>query len=542
MTRAAKIVVIPIFLLQLLLFVFIARHRFVDTDEGYYLLASRLVLMHKKPYVDFFFQQAPLLPYVYALWLKLFHVTWSWARLLPALLTALLGLLLYEDVCRQTRQWLAGLASTVLFATSTLVFAWMPIAKPYSLAGLFLFAAYTAVTRKMAKPSRWLLAAGGLSLALAVDTRSYLVLTAPLFLWWIARNFPARLKSTGAFLVGFGIGLLPSLYLFLSSPAAFLFDNLGYHAIRTDAGLVGMWGQKVGVLLMLLLGSPEGNGIQNCLLLVISLAFVFSISKSDWPPRLAFQLALLLAAVSLLPTPVLPQYFSFCIPFLIVSAVCVVSHLISNIEIRRQLVAASACLILTGIYVAFAIGDFRKYLITGNGIPTVRTLNDPDTWRLERIEQVSRAINQIARPGETVASFWSGYLFQTHAAPLAGLETDCGILIADKLSSQQRTHYHIVSWPELDASFAASRPRVVVLENHQGLQNMLVPDVLGNVAVNALLSRGYAVAQAFGDTAIYVCCSRSDATKHPRPDQPTYSGTQRSDTAATAASAGLRNH
>ena len=272
----------------------------------------------------------------------------------------------------------------------------------------------------------------------------------------------------------------------------------------------------------------------------ISLAFVFSISKPGWSPRFAFQIAVLVGAISLLPTPVLPQYFSFCIPFLIVSAVCVVSRLLSNPQTsRRQLLAAPACLILTGIYIAFSIGDFRKYLVTGDGIPTVRTLKDPDNWRLETIEQVSRAINQIARPEETVASFWSGYLFQTDAAPLSGLETDCGILIADKLSLQQRTRYHIVSWPELDASFAANWPRVVVLENHQGHENMLVPDVLGDTAVNALLSRGYTVAQSFGDTAIYVCCSGSDAKQQLRPDHPPYSGTQPSDTAATGASSSL---
>ncbi len=505
MSRAAKVAIIPLFLLQLLLFVFIAQHRFVDTDEGYYLLASRLVLMHKKPYVDFFFQQAPLLPYVYALWLKMFHVTWSWARLLPAMLTSLLGLLLYEDVCRQTKQCLAGVASVVLFVTSTLVFAWMPIVKPYSLGGLFLFAAYVAVTRQVAKPSRRLLAAGGLSLAFAVDTRSYLVLTAPLFLWWIARHFVTPLKATGTFLVGFGIGLVPSLYLFLSSPAAFLFDNLGYHAIRTDAGLIGMWGEKLGVLLMLFLGGPEGNGIQNCLLFVISLAFIFSISKTDWPARFAFQLALLLAITSLLPTPVLPQYFSFCVPFLVVSTVCVVTRLFSNLSTvgSRQL-AAFGCVMLTVAYAMLSIGDLRKYLVTGDGIPTVRTLNDPDNWRLERIEEISRAIDAIAAPGEPVASFWSGYLFQTHATPVPGLETDCGLLIADKLSHDRRSQYHIASWEDLDSGFAVNQPRIVVLENHEGRENSLVPGVLGKTAINALLSRGYTIAQSFGDTAIFV--------------------------------------
>src|ERR1700678_237124 len=103
MSGKAKLFWLITTLLQITLFTYIARHRFLDTDEGFYLLAARLVLMHKKPYVDFFFQQAPLLPYMYALWLKCFHLTWEWARTLPALLTAALGLLLYKHVWDETR-------------------------------------------------------------------------------------------------------------------------------------------------------------------------------------------------------------------------------------------------------------------------------------------------------------------------------------------------------------------------------------------------------------------------------------------------------
>ena len=84
MTRTAKLLLVPILLLQVFFFTFIALHRFIDGDEGFYLLASRLVLMHKKPYLDFLFEQAPLLPYVYALWMKFAGVTWASAKLFSA--------------------------------------------------------------------------------------------------------------------------------------------------------------------------------------------------------------------------------------------------------------------------------------------------------------------------------------------------------------------------------------------------------------------------------------------------------------------------
>ena len=154
MTRTAKLLLVPLLLLQILFFAFIARHRFVDGDEGFYLLASRLVLMHKKPYLDLFYTQAPLLPYAYALWMKCFEISWASARTFSALLTTLLGVLLYEHVCQQTRHWLVGLTAVVMFASSTLVFAWFPVVKTFSLAGLFLFSAYVIVSRLSAASSR----------------------------------------------------------------------------------------------------------------------------------------------------------------------------------------------------------------------------------------------------------------------------------------------------------------------------------------------------------------------------------------------------
>ena len=141
MTRTWKQLLIPVLLLQAAFFLFVSRHRFIDGDEGFYLLASRLVLDHKAPYLDFFYTQAPLLPYVYALWFKLTGLSWISARTFAALQTTLLGGLIYAHVGRETQKWLAGVAAVILFASSSLVFAWFPIVKTFPLATPFLFLA-----------------------------------------------------------------------------------------------------------------------------------------------------------------------------------------------------------------------------------------------------------------------------------------------------------------------------------------------------------------------------------------------------------------
>ena len=87
MPRTCKLLFIPIFLLQTGFFLFVSQHRFIDGDEGFYLLASRLVMQHKAPYLDFFYTQAPLLPYVYAAWFRLTGISWFAARVFAALQT-----------------------------------------------------------------------------------------------------------------------------------------------------------------------------------------------------------------------------------------------------------------------------------------------------------------------------------------------------------------------------------------------------------------------------------------------------------------------
>lgn len=388
------------------------------------------------------------------------------------------------------------------------------MAKTFSLAGLFLFAAYVIVSQISAESPPWTIAAVGLLLGLSVDTRSYLLLITPVFLWWIFHHTVTRgrLASVLWFLGGFTVGTAPCLYLFISSPNAFLFDNLGFHAIRSNGGLIGSWGEKFFVVLMLFFGEPQCNGIQDSILFFLSLGFVFSITKRRYPPRLAFQIAVFLGIISLLPTPTLPQYFCFCLPFLVVSAVCVVNDSFATVESRRgRLFAVTACVVLLSVYLGVSANDFRRYLVTGNGIPGVRWAHDKGDWRLQRVIEVSEAVDQIASPGEAVASFWAGDIFQSKAIPFPGLENDFGLLVSERLTSQQRARYHILSPLEIQADFAAHTPRIVVLRNqilsvatsedHPRMQRM------ADNFRSSLRANGYTVARSIGDTSIYVCCS-----------------------------------
>jgi len=374
----------------------------------------------------------------------------------------------------------------------------------HSLAGLLVFSAYLVVSRAPGISDRWLVV-GGLLFGLSVDTRSYLVMIGPLFVWWIWHCSGRRvwLRSTVWFAMGFVMAMLLPLYLFVTSPGGFMFGNLGYHSLRSGSGLVGLWQQKLFTVLQALIGGPPGNGIQASLLLVICVAFIFSIERKRYVPRFAFAVSTAIGVISLLPTPVYPQYFAYCFPFLIVATVCLVHDLLSELESRpSKLLATGGCVALLAIYLLAPVNDFHRYMVTGEGIPGLERAKDKEDWRVQRIVEVSHAIDGLTRPGETVISLWPGYLFQTHTVPLPSMESDFSLPVAAKVSPERRLRYHLLTTEELDEQIARHRTRLVVLGN----ENRLMQEDAKDSVMSTLRANGYVLAKSIGDTEIYVCC------------------------------------
>jgi len=509
--RGAKICLPIVVLGQLAFFTWVGRHRFIDGDEGAFLLASRLILAHKKPYIDFFYQQAPLLPYVYGPWLKFSGISWNSGRTLSALLSVLLGTILFEHVWRETGSWRASLCSVLLFATSTLEFAWFSVVKTHCLAAFFLFSAYAVLTRTSSALRPWMLAFSGVLLALSVDTRSYILLILPVFLFWILQNSnrAERPRTTGYFAAGFLVGVLPAFWLFVSAPDAFLFNNLRYHALRFgDAGLIGWWPQKIAIAIILFLGGSEATGVQWSMLFCASVGFLAWVPKKS-SARFAVWIAAVLGVICLLPTPSYLQYFSLCVPFLIVGAVLGVNILFARMTVpEERRLQLRAVVFSLAIYLGFGCYDLRKYTVTGDGVPGVHAALDRGDWRIKRVVQVSETVDQIARPGEVVASFWSGDIFQSHAEPLQGLESPFAITVADKLTPQQRAKYHIITWNEVEADFTMHRPRVFVLRNQISSAfpktELAHAQELAQHLAALLQAHGYTLVRSVGGISIYV--------------------------------------
>ena len=504
MDRTSKLLFIPLVLLESLFFLYVSQHRLIDGDEGFYLLASRLVMQHKAPYLDFFYTQAPLLPYVFGWWFKLTGFSWYSARIFCALMSTAVGAMIYAHVCRETGKWLAGACAVLMFTFSTLIFVWYPIVKTFPLGMLFLFPAYLIFARLSSATRGWLLAAAGVLFGLSVDTRSYVVGVLPVCLWWLLRKQQERSWVRMAwFLGGFVVGIIPSLALFFASPDAFLFNNLGYHAVRSESGLIGDWGNKLLVLAATMVG--RYSGFQFTVVSLSALLPVIFLRPRREVSVLALLLGLVLLFVSLLPTPASIQYFSLIMPFLIVASVCSVSDYLARVRSPQTLRRArAACVLLLAMFVAFAVPTFRGYLFTGHEVPGLHNQADAPNWTLDAVTAVSKAIDDAAVPHEQVASFWPGYIFATWADPYPGFENNFAMGVAPRFSLEKRRQYHMVSAADIDQELARHGPRLAVVGN-KGPWNGAPPPAM---TVTALEGYGYRVVRKVGDTALYECCAR----------------------------------
>ena len=68
-------------------------------------------------------------------------------------------------------------------------------------------------------------------------------------------------------------------------------------------------------------------------------------------------------------------------------------------------------------------------------------------------------------PGEPVLAWWPGYLVESHAAPVPGMENHFGQRVAARLSPEEEARYHILPPSGISSLIAARRVRLVVLGN-----------------------------------------------------------------------------
>jgi hypothetical protein len=421
--------------------------RFVDGDEGDYLMAAALVLDGQVPYRDFLYTQTPLLPYVYGAWAAVTGEDWAAARLLSAAFTLALGALVYAHV-RRGQPRLLAMAALALLSTSGLALAWLTPVKTQGLSTLLLFAAFF-----VAADRRWVPA--GVLLGLAIDVRLLLAAAVPAFAW------EARRGGLGPFAAGLALGLIPSAVFAVLDPARFWFGILGYHAERSDAGLVGDFQQK-GRIVADLLGYrvPDEGHPQFLLLLVLAVAGAVLARGRGGRLPFAILIAACVGVASLTPTPTYPQYFAVLVPFLIVAG----TEGLGLVRSPRPLAVAVAV-------AAFAVLGLRD---------VVRFAHDHRPEAIAGVEDVAAVVQRNTRPGEHVLSSWPGYLFGTHARPVEGTENAYAAHEAARFSDEDAHRYRMATAEDVERMIRERRTRLVVVKRWHPLEP--IPDWEGTLA------------------------------------------------------------
>lgn len=452
--------------------------RYVDGDEGDYLLAAKLSVAGEVPYRDFLYTQMPLLPYVYGAWSAVTGESWYAARLLSVAFAVALGTMLVRHLANRFGTAL-GLLGGTLYVSSTLIFGWFTTVKTQALSTLFVFGAY--VLAASGRRTRWL--GAGVLLGLAVDTRLIVAGALPAFAWAAYRA--GAVRRLGA---GLAAGLLPSVLFLALDPMRFWFDNLGYHGARSEGGLVGDFAQKARVAANLLgIGTPEGGDPQFLLLLLLAGAAAVTARSLSGRVPLALAIAAWLGAASLAPTPTYPQYFSTVVPFLVVGVVELAGHARASLvgrpaQLRRA--GAWSVGVLVAVYAALASADAYRY---------VTQFDDQD---IPVVRDVTALIDAETRPGEEVLASWPGYLFGSSAAPVPGMENAYAPHEAAALSVERAHELRLATVADVERMIEARRTRIVVFRLWHELAPL--PDWRGKLEAS-----GYELVREIGSTRVY---------------------------------------
>ncbi|MDD2600654.1 MAG: hypothetical protein PHO37_15775 [Kiritimatiellae bacterium] len=232
----------------LLLYAFSTLFGNLNQDEGWYLYAAKSVAIGLRPYQDFFYTQAPLMPWVYSV----FEGVWGRFGVLGGrVFTALIGLLaslciagMAARAAPQQRAREAALIAFALVSCNLYHVYFTTIPKTYALASLFLGAGYFLLTlcffrerRSHSRLSRmWALPAGVL-IALAAGVRISMGAVLPVTTLLLLFNFRRSGSAFFWFALGGLIGLLIVFApVYFDAKDEFLFSQ-SFHVSRNGYDL-----------------------------------------------------------------------------------------------------------------------------------------------------------------------------------------------------------------------------------------------------------------------------------------------------------------
>ncbi len=240
---------------------------------------------------------------------------------------------------------------------------------------------------------------------------------------------------------------------------------------------------------LLNLRSAGGETItfQVPLLLALNASYVVLVARRRAQLNIPMLASVFLAIALVLPTPTYAQYFVVLLPFVIINGVAAIDIVLndvgqlSSIALRDHFRTALG-VFLAGYAVVVPVVIYKYVSWLGPTVPGLYKV-DPHDWSLPAIRAVSGAIERSNQPGQQVLAFWPGYLVETHAAPVMGMENTSWLMVVSEAEAS-RERPKIASQRSVDAALAGHQPDLVVL-------GVLTPDRYRDL----VLADGYALAE-----------------------------------------------
>ena len=459
----------------------VARQRLIDGDEGYLLVAARLMAEGELPYRDFFLPQGPVVPAVFGAAFSIVGRSWQSSRTLAGILAVVMGWLVYRETLAVTRRRAAAVFATLLYAFSGLTIGWLTIVKGFGMAALWLLVGVWLVGAAVRRPRAfchhrtWAAAGAGVALGLAASTRGYAIVVMPVLALYLLRESGrsrASVRRLGAYALGSVVGLLPLLASLAMAHEAFLFDTILFHGVR-EYGQDSFFGSAAAKLPLILksLGLKQRASIEDRQLLGMLLLATTAILLRARVRRGAGSAAAwvwpALFVASLLPNPFHPQYFSLLVPFLAIGGGQLFAVLLDGWQrwwprlFRVAVPAAAFAYVVYQVTIGWLERDC--FLHSAKRVPGVMELERVPRWRIETVEAVAEEIDRFGLP--VGASWWPGYFVSSRTSITRALANDFGFRAAAVLFPEKRRRLHVASHQDLGDMIRRGQPRLFVEGN-----------------------------------------------------------------------------
>ncbi len=393
------------------LFIWQAYTRNIDGDEGLYLEAVRLVLAGKLLYFDFFYQQMPLIPYIYAGWVKIFGLSLLSVRWLSVLLFFGAGVWMTAYVAKRCRNPLVISLVALLYYSSGMVLAWAPVFKTHPL-NIFCLVGSAITLLEWRAGGRNSLARIGLSallLGIGINSRLTLGPYAIFFFGFIFFGNPRhRWRDSLWFTLVVAVVSVPTFYFFWKDPDQFIRFNLTYHT-KIFPGVVGLEKRLITARNVFL-------PIQMSVLLGLAQVGVLMRASRGWKEFLSDDTSFwgaalfIFIAVHMSAAEPFTQYFSAAVPFAILAGLPVLEW----IRARLRAWGLGLFALLVAVYLSGS-RDTQYFEIFSVG-------SMDKSWALDTILPASQVAKRIIPQNEDCLTWWPGYAVMAGCRSPAGNE------------------------------------------------------------------------------------------------------------------------